>query len=138
MKRIDLTKYPPGTLPATCVACGGGLVASPGDFPEPQCADLDACAEDVADQAIEVWGLDVEVDIAVEELGELVAAVMQYQRGRLTAEGLAAEIADVRHTLPILERLVMEDKGSSVLAAARQEKLRRTGARIRDARGARP
>lgn len=134
MTRIDLTEYPPGALVAACVACGDELVCSPKDMPEPQCADLDACAEDVAEKALEAYGLDAQVDVVVEELAELITAIQQYKRGRVTLRQLAAEIADVRNVLPIAEHLIISGEGSSVLLEERQKKLRRMGERLRGSR----
>lgn len=45
--------------------------------------------------AVRLWGAPKQLRQLTEECGELVAAVNQYERGRITAEELAAEIADV-------------------------------------------
>lgn len=51
--------------------------------------------EDLLQQAIDIWGEDTQVLMAVEECGELIAILAQYYRGRKTKGEVAEEIADV-------------------------------------------
>lgn len=51
--------------------------------------------EDLLQQAIDVWGEDAQVLMAVEECSELITILAQYWRGRKTKEEVAEEIADV-------------------------------------------
>lgn len=46
--------------------------------------------------AVRAWGLSAQVDMAVEECGELIVALSQYQRGRVEREDVVDEVADVR------------------------------------------
>ena len=45
--------------------------------------------------AVYLWGDNKQLRQLTEECGELVAAVNQYERGRITADQLASEVADV-------------------------------------------
>lgn len=47
------------------------------------------------DKALAKWGLDFQMGCATEEMGELITAINQYKRGRLTEEQVIEEIADV-------------------------------------------
>lgn len=42
-----------------------------------------------------MWGAQSQLRQLTEECGELIAAVNQYERGRLTVDELASEVADV-------------------------------------------
>ena len=57
--------------------------------------------EAVTISAVRLWGAQRQFRQLTEECGELIAAVNQYERGRITADQLASEIADVL----IIERL---------------------------------
>lgn len=45
-------------------------------------------------QAIEKWGVDGQCHKAVEELGELITALMRFYNGRGTTHDVVTEIAD--------------------------------------------
>lgn len=47
-------------------------------------------------EAVETWGLPDQIDMAVEEMGEAIAALQQYQRGRVEDHEVHDELADVR------------------------------------------
>ena len=47
------------------------------------------------DEAITKWGVQAQTDMAFEELGELITALAQDKRGRVTKEELLTELADV-------------------------------------------
>lgn len=46
-------------------------------------------------QAIEIWGTEAQIDMAIEECGELITALVQWRRGRKEMADVAEEIADV-------------------------------------------
>ncbi|MEO5350212.1 MAG: hypothetical protein H7836_11265 [Magnetococcus sp. YQC-3] len=46
-------------------------------------------------QAISLWGDSAQMDMACEECGELISAINQFKRGRITKEQVIDEIADV-------------------------------------------
>ena len=47
------------------------------------------------DEAITKWGVEAQTDMAFEELGELITALAQDKRGRVSREELLTELADV-------------------------------------------
>lgn len=48
------------------------------------------------DEAVQTWGLEAQIDMAVEECAELIVALQQYQRGRADLHDVFEELADVR------------------------------------------
>ena len=46
--------------------------------------------------AIETWGIDAQADIAEEEAAEFIAASKHYARGKIDADELVDELADIR------------------------------------------
>lgn len=46
-------------------------------------------------RAIEKWGIEAQKNMAFEELGELIVALAQDRRGRVSREELLTELADV-------------------------------------------
>ena len=55
--------------------------------------------------AIELWGEESQIGIAVEECGEFLAAVNQQKRGRVSNEEVCEEIADVLITMEQVAKL---------------------------------
>lgn len=51
--------------------------------------------EYLLNQAIETWGTDAQIDMAIEECGELITVLTQFRRGRKEMLEVAEEIADV-------------------------------------------
>lgn len=51
--------------------------------------------ENLLQKAIDTWGEDAQLLMALEECGELIAVLSQYIRGRRTKEEVAEEVADV-------------------------------------------
>ncbi len=56
-----------------------------------QTVDFDGLYRD----AIEIYGIDAQMNLLQEECGELVVAISHYRRGRVTLEKVAEELADV-------------------------------------------
>ena len=48
----------------------------------------------VLENALHTWGFDNQIGMVHEELGELLTAINQWKRGRVTKEQLASEVAD--------------------------------------------
>ena len=46
--------------------------------------------------AIKVYGRDKQTEMAIEEMGELLVAINQQKRGRISVEAVQEEIADVK------------------------------------------
>jgi NTP pyrophosphatase (non-canonical NTP hydrolase) len=77
--------------------------------------------------AIDKWGQAAQVLMAMEECGELVAALPQYFfRDRIARDALASEIADVEIMIGQLRLMV----GDSLVDLAKVEKLMRLKAHL--------
>ena len=72
--------------------------------------------------AIQVFGPDAQVNVAIEEMAELTDAICKLRRGRRTVENVAEEIADVEI---MLEQLRMIYKCSDSVDAWKESKLQR-------------
>lgn len=80
---------------------------------------------DLMAEAIAAFGEQPQVDMAMEECGELVAAINQFRRGRISREKLAGEIADVLITVHQLaamtgEELVMQQINRKMMRLAKK------------------
>lgn len=58
------------------------------------------------DQAIELWGMDKQMNMAVEEAAELINAIQKFRRRRCGPRELIDEIADTRIMLEQLHLMV--------------------------------
>ncbi|MBP3887628.1 MAG: hypothetical protein J6F30_08245 [Cellulosilyticum sp.] len=63
-------------------------------------------------RAIEVFGEDIQHDIAVEEMAELTKEIIKWKRNKLNGNELASEIADVEIMLEQLK--IMHDNHKQV------------------------
>jgi len=77
-------------------------------------------------RAVEVWGEDLQVDIAIEELSELTTELARRQRGRESPVDIREEIADVQLCLDQLKLLY----GRDAVAVVEQDKLERLDRRV--------
>ena len=71
--------------------------------------------------AVEVWGEDAQIDVAIEELSELTTELARRQRGRESPVAIVEEIADVQVCLDQLKLMY----GREQVAEAEREKLDR-------------
>lgn len=67
-------------------------------------------------QAIEAWGVHAQAGMVAEECGELVAAVNQFLRGRVSGASVLREVADVQIMLRQVVEIVADVTGESVMA----------------------
>lgn len=102
--------------------------------------------ESVAADALRLWGEAAQLDMMIEECAEFIQAVQHYKRGRVTAEAVASEIADVRLMMdqaawmfgPDLcadlhrQKLVRLTARIDVAEARRHESARKDGASLQD------
>ena len=51
--------------------------------------------DEVCEKAVQKWGSKAQINMLVEECGELLQALMHYYRGRNNLEDVQEEIADV-------------------------------------------
>lgn len=77
-------------------------------------------------KAVVVFGKEHQMRKAMEECGELIAAINQYADGRISEEAIASEIADVEIMCAQLRLIV----GSIVVKEQKAKKLNRLIARI--------
>ena len=79
---------------------------------------------DVAHKAVATWGVDAQLNMALEECGELIAVINRWRRGRVPAEEVAEEVADVIITLTQVEHMIGVD--TTPFVAAKLERLKAT------------
>lgn len=51
--------------------------------------------DEIYREAINAWGPDMQIDMCVEEMAELIQALIKYKRGKGDLNNIAEEIADV-------------------------------------------
>jgi NTP pyrophosphatase (non-canonical NTP hydrolase) len=51
--------------------------------------------QQLCEEAVMAWGIDAQIDMAIEECGELIVALNHYRRGRISSEQVLSEVADV-------------------------------------------
>ena len=51
--------------------------------------------QELCEQAVMAWGIDAQIDMAIEECAELIVALNHYRRGRIREEAVLSEVADV-------------------------------------------
>jgi NTP pyrophosphatase (non-canonical NTP hydrolase) len=67
-------------------------------------------ARSIFGETLNTWGLETQISTAMEECGELIAALSQYFfRKRITKEMLAAEVADVEIICEQLRFIIGDD-----------------------------
>lgn len=80
-------------------------------------------------ETVEKWGVAPQVTAAMEECGELTAALNQYFfRSRITREELAQEVADVELVCQQIRYLI----GDDCVDAAKAEKIERIKVRLNE------
>lgn len=52
--------------------------------------------EEIYKKAVETYGVESQIKMAIEEMAELMNALMKLARGRITTAGVNTEIADVK------------------------------------------
>lgn len=57
---------------------------------------MDNGIKDTLLNAVKVFGREKQVEMAIEEMGELLVAINQHKRGRVSVEAVQEEIADVK------------------------------------------
>lgn len=82
--------------------------------------------EEIARQAVSTWGATAQIDMLVEECSELVLAIQHWKRGRVTAEEVAGELADV--SIMVAQARLMF--GAEAMDAAREAKIIRLVGRL--------
>jgi len=83
----------------------------------------------ILDRAIKQWGIEAQLDMLVEEAGELIVAIQHMKRGRVTWNEVAEEIADVRIMTSQFHTL---DGVSDMIHRKEMEKLERLEKKLND------
>lgn len=87
--------------------------------------------KDLCRRAFDVWGTETQMVIAMEECGELIAAISHCIRERPGSIGeMAEEIADVELCCTSL-RLLVDDHDAGMVDAFKQKKWDRLEARLK-------
>jgi len=76
--------------------------------------------------AVEAWGIDAQADMAEEEAAEFIVASKHYARGKVDADDLIDELADVR----IMQEQLAEFIGRERVEQRIQEKMDRLRERL--------
>ena len=76
--------------------------------------------------AVETWGIDAQADMAEEEAAEFIAASKHYARGKVSADELVDELADIR----IMQEQLTEFIGRERVEQRVQEKMDRLRERL--------
>ena len=80
------------------------------------------------DKAIKKWGVDSQVHMAYEEMGELLSALNKLLRKRVTVDDVITEIADVQIMTEQLALIFGQDKVST----EKDRKLKRLEERLKN------
>ena len=65
---------------------------------------------DILQKALDRWGKELQVNLAIEEMGELIVALNHFRRGRVGIEAVCEEIADVAIAMEQLTMICGPDK----------------------------
>ena len=57
-------------------------------------------------QAVDTWGADNQLDMAIEECAELITAIRHFKRGRCSFQKLAEEVADVEIMMDQIREII--------------------------------
>lgn len=87
---------------------------------------------DVYKAAAKKWGADAQAGVAVEEMGELIAALSRYARGRVGIEVVAEEVADV---IICMEQLQLAFCPVGMVGNFKQRKIERLAQRVASSNG---
>jgi len=78
-------------------------------------------------EALQMWGKESQICMAIEEMAELIQAINKYYRNKVTLESVAEEVADVEITLEQLKEIFSI---SEQVSKHKKEKLNRLKTRI--------
>ncbi len=76
-------------------------------------------------EALNRWGDDFQIMMLFEEMGELMQAISKFKRGRLVADRIAEEIADVEILLNQMKLLYGIERDASIWKKEKLNKLRK-------------
>ena len=67
----------------------------------------------IINDAVEIYGDKAQIEMAVEEMGELLSAISKFDRGRINSDEVCSEIADVMIMMKQLAIIYSVDKVKS-------------------------
>lgn len=82
---------------------------------------------DIYDKALKLWGEEAQIKVAIEEMAELINALMKFDRNRVCTNEVAEEIADCQIMLEQLSNIFC---GAGVIEQIKLRKLQRLMDRI--------
>lgn len=88
--------------------------------------------DEICRAALEAFGAEVQMVMAIEEMSELTKELCKHRRGRDNVEAIAEEIADVEI---MLQQMVMLYGCAESVETFRRDKLERLAERIKEAEG---
>lgn len=88
----------------------------------------------IYNDAIELWGVEAQVMMVIEECGELIQALAQKYRGRGTPLGVAGEVADVQIMTEQMARIIEKGYGQDLVGPMKEGKLKRLSERVEKAK----
>jgi len=80
----------------------------------------------VYEEAVKTWGFKSQIDMAIEECSELITALRHCDRGKITAEAVCDEVADVEIMMAQLRVML----GDSNVEMAKSKKINRLIKRV--------
>lgn len=83
---------------------------------------------EILKEAVDTFGVSSQIDMAIEECAELIDALMKYRRGRVGAQDVITEIADVQIMCSQLEFIFGGE--SKIVDAERMRKIDRLRSRL--------
>jgi len=80
----------------------------------------------LCEEAVMAWGIDAQIDMAIEECAELIVALNHYRRGRVTEQDVLGEVADVSILIEQMASLF----GRSPFQSVRSAKITKLATRL--------
>ena len=82
----------------------------------------------VYEEALRLWGIQAQIGMMMEEMGELIVALNRYDRGRIAASDVLEELVDV--SIMIDQMRIYFDPSGSCWDLKRNDKLLRLADRV--------
>jgi vacuolar-type H+-ATPase subunit D/Vma8 len=70
---------------------------------------------EITKKAVEHFGATMQIDVAIEEMGELISALIQLRRGRVCERDVVEEVADVCLTMESLKHIFGHDRVNEIM-----------------------
>ena len=86
----------------------------------------------ILSQAIEKYGVEHQINMAIEEMSELIDVLCKHRRGRATFQEIAEEIADVIIMTKQLRKMLEDVSGSNIVDKKIKFKVDRLERRIKN------